>query len=98
MKCVGDFVFKSLDIRDGGEFENDQGKTIKFDSCYLLKVDEISEKGINQRILKIDKNNQMLVNKLKNVKAYEHITLICDVVLTDRQSKVIPVDIDSNNK
>ena len=98
MQCKGEFVFKCLDMRDGGEFKNDKGQNIQYDSCYILKVDEFSEKGINERKLKIDKNNQILVNKLKNVKPYEHIVLVCDVVLYGSNAKVIPVDLDSNNK
>lgn len=98
MKCRGEFVFKSIEKREGGSFTNDKGQSVNYDMAYLLKVDEVSQNGINERKLKIDKNNTVLLNKLQNVKPYDKINLICDVVLYGANAKVIPIDIDSNNK
>lgn len=98
MKCRGEFVFKSIEKREGGSFTNDKGQAVNYDMAYLLKVDEVSQNGINERKLKIDKNNTVLLNKLQNLKPYDKINLICDVVLYGANAKVIPIDIDSNNK
>ncbi len=98
MKCKGEFVYKSIEKREGGSFTNDKGQAINYDMAYVLKVDEVSQNGIFERKLKIDKNNTVLLNKLQNVKPYDKITLICDVSLYGANAKVIPVDIDSNNK
>lgn len=98
MISKGEFVFKSVEKRDGGKFTNDRGQDITFDTAYVLKVDELTNQGIYERKLKIDKNNTALVNKLHNLKPYDKITLICEISLYGSQARVIPVDIDSNNK
>lgn len=98
MKCKGEFVFKSVEKRDGGSFTNDKGQAVNYDMAYVLKVDELTQNGIYERKLKIDKANSVLLNKLQSLKPYEKINLICDVVLYGANAKVIPVDIDSNNK
>ena len=98
MRCKGEFVFKSVDKREGGSFTNDKGQAVNYDMAYVLKVDEISENGIFERKLKIDKANSVLLSKLKNLKPYDKMNLICDVVLYGSNARVIPVDLDSNNK
>lgn len=98
MICKGEFVFKGVEKRDAGSFTNDKGQAVNYDMAYVLKVDEISENGIFERKLKIDKANSVLLSKLKNLKPYDKINLICDVVLYGSNARVIPVDLDSNNK
>lgn len=98
MKCKGEFVYKSIEKRDGGSFTNDKGQAVNYDMAYVLKVDELLDNSIYERKLKIDKNNTVLLNKLQNIKPYDKIMLLCDVVLYGSNAKVIPVDIDSNNK
>lgn len=98
MKCKGEFVFKSVEKREGGSFTNDKGQAVNYDMAYVLKVDELTQNGIFERKLKIDKANSVLLSKLQNMKPYDKINLVCDVVLYGANARVIPVDIDSNNK
>ncbi len=98
MKCKGEFVFKSVEKREGGSFTNDKGQAVNYDMAYVLKVDELTQNGIYERKLKIDKANSVLLNKVQNLKPYDKINLVCDVVLYGANARVIPVDIDSNNK
>ena len=98
MKCLGDFVFKGIEERQGGEFKNSQGQLIKYDSSYVIKVDEVTENGIFERKLKVPKTNVDLINKLKQKKPYEKISLLCDVSFYGSQARVIPVDLKQNNK
>lgn len=99
MICKGEFVFKSVEERAGGSFQNQQGQNINYDMAYILKVDELTQGGIFERKLKIDKANSVLLNKLKNLKPYDKINLVCDVVLYGSNARIIPVDLDnSNNK
>lgn len=99
MKCIGDFVFKGIEERKGGEFKNSRGELIKYDSCYVLKVDEVTPSGIFERKLKIPKDNNSLLEKLRQKKPYDGITVQCDVAFYGGQAKVIPVDlIQQNNK
>ena len=100
MKCVGEFVFKGIEERQGGEFVNDRGQNIKYDGSYILKVDEKTDKGIYERKLKINKDNITLVNKLKSIEVYKPIKISCDVSFYGNKVTVVPVDliIDGNNK
>lgn len=99
MKAKGEFVFKGLDKRAGGEFVNDKGQSVKYPESYILKVDEVVDGSINERKLKIDVNNTSLINELNKLKPYDHINLECDVVLYQNSARVIPVAVSvSNNK
>lgn len=100
MKAYGKFIYKSLEKRDGGEFTNSNGQKIKYDDSYVLKVDENVDGAINERKLKVDKNNVGLVNQLKDIKSYCEIELECDVQLYQNSCKLIPVRLitNSNNK
>lgn len=97
-RCKGEFVFKSVEERAGGSFTDANGKIVKYDTAYVLKVDELTDSGIFERKLKIDKANSVLLSKLKNLKAYDKVNLVLDVVLYGSQAKVVPIDLDSNNK
>lgn len=99
MKCVGEFIYKGVERREGGEFINAQGQAIKYDESYILKLDEKTEKGIYERRLKISKNNSSLVGKLKSLEDYSKIKLSCEVNFYGNKVTVVPVDlIDGNNK
>lgn len=99
MRAKGNFVFKGLDKRAGGEFTNDKGQAIKYDESFVLKVDELVDGSINERKLKINVNNTTLLNELNKLKPYDKIDLECDVVLYQNSAKVIPVAVSaSNNK
>ena len=99
MKCVGEFVFKGIEEREGGEFTNSQGQNVKYNASYVLKVDEKTEKGIYERRLKVSKDNSDLVNKLKAVEEYTKIWLSCEVSFYGNKVMVIPVDlVNGNNK
>lgn len=100
MKAKGEFVFKGLDKRAGGEFLNDKGQKVSYNEAYVLKVDEVVDGSINERKLKIDTANTSLIDNLKKLKPYDKIELECDVVLYNNSAKVVPVAIisNSNNK
>ena len=99
MKAYGKFVYKSLEKRDGGEFTNSSGQNIKYEDSYVLKIDENVDGSINERKLKVDKNNIGLINQLKDVKPYSEIELECEVHLYQNSCKLIPIRLtNSNNK
>lgn len=99
MKCKGEFVYKGIEERPAGEFINSQGRNIKYDSSYSLKVDEVTEKGIYDRKLKVSKDNSVLLEQLKSKKPYDRILLECDVVMYGSNCKVVPLQIiEGNNK
>lgn len=99
MKAIGEFIYKCLEKRGAGEFTNDKGENIKYGESYVLKVDEVVDGNINERKLKVDVNNTSLIDKLKQLKPYEKISLECDVVLYTNSAKVVPVALTTaNNK
>lgn len=99
MQARGKFIFKSLTKKDGGKFTNERGQEVSYDESYELKVDENNDGSINERKLKVSKDNDVLIQKLYKKNVYEPIELICEVQMYGSMAKVIPVDlVDSNNK
>lgn len=82
MKCQGNFVFKTLTHRQGGTFKNADGNDVTYPSAYILKVDETLPNGeINEHKFKIDEKNTLLLNVLKDYKAYQELMLEFEVTL-----------------
>ena len=82
MRCQGNFVFKTLTHRQGGTFKNSEGNEVNYPSAYILKVDETLSNGeINEHKFKIDEKNTLLVNVLKDYKAYQELVLEFEVTL-----------------
>lgn len=102
MKAIGKLIFKGVSEREGGEFKNESGQSVKYDMAYILKVDESQEDGTYaEKKLKIEKGNTGLISQLKNVKPYDEIELECDVKLYNNACKIIPIRLlnsNSNNK
>lgn len=99
MISKGKFKFKSIDKRDGGEFTNDKGQVIKYDSSYVIKVDEQTENGIYERRFKVSSDNNVLLSKIQRLSAYDDIEMTFDIQFYGNSTKVVPTDIVScNNK
>ena len=82
MRCQGNFVFKTITHRQGGTFKNSEGNEVNYPSAYILKVDETLSNGeINEHKFKIDEKNTLLVNVLKDYKAYQELVLEFEVTL-----------------
>lgn len=93
MKCSGIFVFKSLSHKAGGEFKNEKGDVIKYDSSYSLKVDELMDNGdINERKFKVSEKQVVLINDLKSLEAYQKIILNFNVTI---YATKISIEVDS---
>lgn len=93
MKCVSEFIYKSLEKRDGGKFTNEKGDVIEYNSSYVLKVDEQTNKGIYERKFKFPVNNVELLNKIKEINAYTSVLIEFNVELYGSQARVTPTDI-----
>lgn len=90
MKCIGKFKFKGLTRKDGGSFTNDRGQEITYKPSYSLKLDEMTEEGIYERLFKIA-DDSALVSSLQQLKPYQDITLEFDVILYANSIKLVPV-------
>ena len=93
MQAVGEFVFKGIETRKAWELLNDKGDTVKYNEECILKVDEVVDGSINERKLRVDVNNTMLIDKLKKINPYDKFQLKCDIVLYQNSAKVVPIAI-----
>lgn len=100
MQTIGNFVFKGLEKKNGGEFTNERGQLIKYPESYQLKVDEIKDGVVSERKLKVSVDNDKLVQKLMRKNIYDKIDLQCEIEFGNGSvAKVVPIDlVDSNNK
>lgn len=87
-------VFKSVSVRDGGEFTNDMGALVKYDPMFVIKFDEDINGNPTERRLKFPTSNKMLKSKLDELETYSKITLICNVELYSANAKVTPIDME----
>lgn len=94
MKVKGQFVFKSLNERDGGEFTNDRGQKIKYDSKFLLKVDERTDDGIFDRVFTVSKENTELINQIRQCPSYSDVEIEFDVKMYNSQVKLVPISFE----
>ncbi len=93
MKCKGNFKYKGISKTEAGVFKNDKGEEIKYNASYKIKVDEITDNGINERVLKFPAENDALFQKIITLKPYDDITLDFVVELTNNGCKVTPIDL-----
>lgn len=89
MKCRGKFKFKGLTKRDGGEFKNSKGEMVPYKGSYSLKVDELTQEGIFERIFKVALDSP-LVGELENRELYSDIILDFDVKFYSSGISLVP--------
>ncbi len=96
MICKGVVVYKGIEKRDGGVFKGADGREIKYDSSYVVKFDENNNGVINERKVKFPASNTYLYNKFAGIKAYTEVILECDVVLSNNNCKLVPINVDTD--
>lgn len=92
MKCEGNFLYKGIEERKGGEFTNERGQLIKFDPAYKITLDEIVNGKGETRTFTFPKNKVELADKFKNLKLYNEIIVAFDVVISKNIVKLVPFD------
>lgn len=98
MKCKGLFVFKTFTHRPAGKFTVD-GEEREYKAAYVLKVDEIGEDGsINERKFKVAEDKVLLINTLKEMKAYDRINIIFDVRIYASGATIEVADVEIYNE
>lgn len=91
MRCKGNFVYKSLTTREGGEFTNPQGQVIKYDTAYILKVDEETDNGIMERKFKFPTTNKEFAKTLGELSSYTRVCIEFDVSFFNNQVRLLPI-------
>ena len=94
MKARGKFIFKELQAKDGGSFTNAQGQVINYDSKYVLKVDERTDKGIHELTFKLPKDSA-IVPELKKLEEYTEVTLDFDIIMSQNSTRIVPISISN---
>lgn len=91
MKCQGNFVFKSIEYVEAGEFKNPSGDLIKYPGSYKLALDEVKGDGkITGFTLKIPETSVDLINQLRMFKPYDKINLECVINFYANGVRVVP--------
>lgn len=90
MKCRGNFKFRGLQKIDAGDFVNDKGESIPYKASFKLKLDEITDNGIQERIFKIA-TDSVLVSQFKDLKPYQDVCIDFEVQLYANGCRVVPV-------
>ena len=93
MECQGEFVFKTFMFRPAGKLIDENGNEVTYSGAYKLKVDQLGEDGsINERTFNIKEDSAVLINTLKQFKAYDKIILLFNVVLYNTRVSLILKD------
>lgn len=101
MKLKSEFVFKCVEYKDAGSFTNDSGQVVKYKDKYILKVDEITEKGINSIEFVVPVDSHLLVSELKRLAPYDKISLELEIVIYRNGCRLVPLSVEksqSSNK
>lgn len=93
MKCRGKFVFKSVSRRVGGTFTNSEGKDISYEDAYVIRADEETDTGIQERKFKFPCTNKKLYEDLHLLAPYTRIELEFDVSLYNNQARLLPISL-----
>lgn len=93
MNCEGNFVFKGIERKEGGEFVNNNGQKITYNPTFQIKVDEITGTKIEERTFKFSADNRQLYDKFKSLKPYENIIISFNIELYKTSVKLVPIDL-----
>lgn len=93
MKCEGEFVFKGIETKEGGEFTNERGQVIKYSPTNQIKLDEIRGTKTEERTFKFPVENKQLAEKFKSLRLYENIVVAFNIELYKTSVKLVPIDL-----
>ena len=92
MQCEGMFKFRGLTHVDAGSFINNNGETIQYKEGYKLKVDELTNYGLQERVFKLAADNNLLP-ALRQLNVYDDLHLVFDVLVYSSGTRLVPVGI-----
>jgi len=94
MKCKGEFIFRGIERKDGGNFINEKGETISYKPSFRVKVDEQTERGLIERTFKLAEEDVQLANDFRVLDNYQKIIITFDVVLYGTKVSLVPEDVE----
>lgn len=93
MKCVGNFKYKGITKKDGGSFTNANGQVIEYNPSYTLKVDEMTDNGIMERVFKLPVDSDM-IPLLSELDLYQDIEIEFEVTIYSSRVVLTPIAIN----
>ena len=90
MNCKGRFIFRYIEKKEAGSFTDENGREIRYDSSYNLKLDEIVEGKPVERKFKIPLTDKNLANDFFNLEAYSPCEVTFDISLFANSVKLTP--------
>lgn len=99
MKCQGEFKYRGITGKPGGEFVNNKGVKVSYDASYEIKVDEFTESGMFERRFKTPVDSP-IVRQLSQIDLYQDVIIDFDVKIYGSNIKLIPTSVNlvDNNK
>lgn len=88
MNGTGEFMYKSIEAREGGSFTNDKGVEVKYDACYVLNCDDLETNGVK---FKIPTTQRDLIETFKSFKPYTRVKIDFNIEIKNNNIKIIPV-------
>lgn len=92
MQCEGMFKFRGLNHVDAGTFINNNGEKVQYNESYKLKVDELTNYGLQERVFKLAPDNNLLPT-LRQLNVYDDLHLVFDVLVYSSGARLVPVGI-----
>lgn len=92
MQCEGMFKFRGLTHVDAGSFTPKGGGVVEYKESYKLKLDELTQYGLQERVFKLAPDSNLLP-VLRQLNVYDDVHLIFDVIVYSSGCRVIPVGI-----
>lgn len=97
MQCEGMFKFRGLTHVDAGSFTKPDGEVVAYKESYKLKVDELTQYGLQERVFKLAPDSNLLP-VLRQLNFYDDVHLLFDVIVYASGCRVIPVGIMKDNQ
>ena len=90
MNCKGRFIFRYIEKKEAGSFTDENGKEIRYDSSFNLKLDEIVDGKPVERKFKIPLSDKNLANDFFNLKPYYPCEVTFDINIYANSVKLTP--------
>lgn len=94
MQCAGEFIYRGMSHTDAGTFVNDKGQAINYNGSFKIKLDENTDDGVQERIVKIAEDD-IILQDFSNIEVYSKITIQFEVRLIGQTNiKLVPIRVD----
>lgn len=100
MVCEGNFIFKEIKKTNAGQFTNrETGQVVDYEGSFKLKVDEVTDDGITERIFKLPLSADNLYAQFLKLEPYDKITIAFELYFNNydnvnTNARLVPVSFE----